>query len=150
MVVQGKTATQRKRVAHEDHQELISKRVEEALKRAHFNFIKIYLLQHFQLHVQRYGIVSIFSTDVSELAHRAQIKESYRCSNRNNVILQILDNYTYVHTLSMRVLNVSAVLQEVLEALEKERKDSEMDLFISGIVQPLAESGGATPISIPK
>ena len=89
--MQGKTATQRRRVAHEDREELVSTRVEEALKGAHFNFIKIYLLQHFQLHVQPYGSVSIFSTDVRELAHRAQIKESYRRSNRNNAMLHILN-----------------------------------------------------------
>ena len=56
----GKTAIQRRRIAYEDREELVSARVEEALKRAHFNFIKIHLLQHFQLHIQHYGSVSIF------------------------------------------------------------------------------------------
>ena len=47
MARKGKTATQRKKVALEDREELASARVEEAVKRAHFNFIKVHLLQHF-------------------------------------------------------------------------------------------------------
>jgi len=51
MARKGKTATQRRKVALEDQEELASVRVEEAAKRAYFNFMKMHLLQHFSSHV---------------------------------------------------------------------------------------------------
>src|SRR5947209_5894744 len=137
----------RKKVALEDREELASARVEEAVKRAHFNFIKMHLLQHFRSHVQQYGSVSIFSMDVSKLDHKVQIKDSYRRSNRNNAMLQILDNYTRVHTLSMRVLNISAALKEASEALKMVKDNPEMSRFVVCVVQPLVESGADTPLA---
>ena len=142
-----RTATQRRKVAHEDLEERASARVEEASKRAHFNFIKMHLLQHFRSHVQRYGSIPIFSTDVSELAHKVQIKEAYRRSNRNNAILQILDNYNRVHTLFMRVLNVRAALEEVPEALKQAKSNPEMNVFFASTVEPLVVTANA---DIPK
>src|SRR5437588_8544737 len=67
-------------------------------------------------------------------------------------MLQILDNYTRVHTLSMRVLNVSAALKEAPEALKMVKDNPEMSLFVARIVQPSVESGADTPLagSIPK
>ena len=49
-------------------------------------------------------------------------------------MLQILDNYTRIHTLSMRVLNVSAALKEAPEALKMVKENSEMSLFIARVV----------------
>lgn len=146
----GTSATKRRKIARDDREELVSAKVEEATKRAHFNFIKMHLLQHFQSHVRRYGSIPIFSTDVSELAHKAQIKESYRRSNRNNAMLQILDNYNRVHTLAMRVINIAATLPEAPTYLEKARTDPEMKIFMDAILKAdMGESSliktGVTP-----
>ena len=110
----------------------------------------MHLLLHFQSHVRRYGSIPIFSTDVSELAHKAQIKESYRRSNRNNAMLQILDNYNRVHTLAMRVINIAATLPEVPTYLEKARTNRKMKNFIDAILMAyMGESSliktGVTP-----
>jgi hypothetical protein len=94
----------------------------------------MHLLQHFQSHVRRYSSILIFSSDVSEMAYKAQIKESYRRSNRKNAMLQILDNYNRVHTLAMRVINIAATLPEVPTYLEKARTDPEMKIFIDAIL----------------
>jgi hypothetical protein len=80
----GTSATKWRIIAHGDQEKLVLANVEEGTKSAHFNLIKMHLLQHFQSHVRRYLSIAIFSTDVRELAHKAQIKESYRRSNRNN------------------------------------------------------------------
>ena len=89
----GTSATKRRKIARDDREEIVSAKVEEATERAHFNFIKMHLLQHCQSHVRRYGSIPIFSTDVSQLPHKAQIQERYRRSNRNNAMLRIPDNY---------------------------------------------------------
>ena len=107
----------------------------------------MHLLQHFRSHVQRYGSIPIFLTDVSELAHKVQIKEAYRCSNRNNAILQILDNYNRVHTLTMCVLNVRAALEEVPETLKQAKSTPEMNVFFASTVEPLVVTPNA---DIPK
>ena len=68
------------------------------------------------------------------------------------MILQILNNYTQVHTLSIHVLNVSAALKDAPEALKMVKDNPEMSLFIVRVVQPSVESGADTPLegSIPK
>ena len=60
-------------------------------------------------------------------------------------MLQILDNYTRVHTLSMRVLKVFAARKEVPEGLEKASKDPELNRFITCIAQHLVESSATLP-----
>ena len=140
----GTSATKQRKIARDDREELVSAKVEEATTRAHFNFIKMHLLQHFQSHVRRYGSIPIFSTDVSELAHKAQIKESYRRSNRNNAMLQILDNYNRVHTLAMRVINIAATLSEVPTYFKKAGTYPEMKVFMYAILT--AEMGESSLI----
>jgi len=56
----------------------------------HFNFIKMHYLNHFVQHVRRFGSVQMYSTDIGELAHKDQIKEGYRRSNKNEAARQIL------------------------------------------------------------
>ena len=51
----------------------------------HFNFIKMHYLNLFVQHVRRYGSLPMFFTDIGELAHKEQIKEGYRRSNKNHV-----------------------------------------------------------------
>src|SRR5437588_1309554 len=120
----GESATKRRRVALRQREELAAMREDEAVMKAHFNFIKMHLMEHFGSTVQQFGSIPLFSTDVSELAHKTQIKESYRQSNKNDVATQILDNYSHVHAFGMHVLNLRAAitkawmnLSEVITAL---------------------------------
>ncbi|RPB06929.1 hypothetical protein P167DRAFT_476763, partial [Morchella conica CCBAS932] len=49
---------------------------------SHFNFIKLHVLTHYREHVERFGSIPQYSTDISELAHVRQVKEAYRASNK--------------------------------------------------------------------
>ncbi|KAI5849422.1 hypothetical protein DFP73DRAFT_591677 [Morchella snyderi] len=50
--------------------------LEEIRKGSHFNFIKMHLLSHFRDHVERFGNIPMFSTDVRDLVHKQQIKKA--------------------------------------------------------------------------
>ena len=95
--VEGQPGRKRKYTKKSKKANKASARVEQIRKGAHFNFIKLHLLTHVRSHVERYGNVPMFSTDVSELSHREQIKESYRKSKKVDATLQILDNCSQQH-----------------------------------------------------
>jgi len=120
----GESAAKRRRVTVRQREELAATREEEAAEKAHFNFIKMHLLEHFGSTVQRFGSIPLFSTDISELAHKTQIKESYRRSNKNNAATQILDNYGRVHAFGMHVLNLMAAIQNAPPNLLNDIKKS--------------------------
>lgn len=48
----------------------------------HFQFPKMHMLSHVSNSIRRMGSPDNFSTDVSELLHRENVKEAYRASNR--------------------------------------------------------------------
>ena len=50
----------------------------------HLNFIRMYYLNHFVQHVRRFGSVAMYSSDIGQLAHKEQIKEGCRRSNKNH------------------------------------------------------------------
>jgi len=106
----GESAAKRQRLAVKHREELTTAREDEAVEKAHFNFIKMHFMEHFRSTVQWFGSIPLFSTDVSELAHKTQIKESYRRSNKNDAATQILDNYSRVHAFGMHVLNLRAAI----------------------------------------
>src|SRR6266566_336169 len=83
--------------------------VEEIRKASHFNFIKMHLLTHYREHVELFGNVPMFSTDMSELAHKDQIKDSYRSSNKVDATIQILDIFSRRQVIWMRVINLKAI-----------------------------------------
>src|SRR5258706_8418696 len=71
----------------------------------------MHLLTHFRQHVERFGNIPMFSTDISELAHKQQIKDSYKASNKVDATLQILDIYARRQAFEMRLLNLKAVVE---------------------------------------
>ena len=75
----------------------------------HFNFIKMHYLNHFVPHLRHFGSVPMYSTDIGELAHKEQIKEGYRRSNKNHAARQILAQYSKQHTIGMRLLTMEAL-----------------------------------------
>ena len=50
----------------------------------------------------------MYSTEMGELAHKEQIKEDYRRSNKNNAARQILSYYGRKHTLGLRLQTIEA------------------------------------------
>jgi len=77
----------------------------------HFNLIKMHYLTNFASHVRHFGSISMYSTAIGELAHKEQIKDSYRRSYKNEAARQILSQYGRQHTLRMRLRTMEALLK---------------------------------------
>jgi len=75
----------------------------------HFNFIKMHYLTHFASPVRRFGSISMYSTEIGELAHKDQIKDGYRRSNKNEGARQILSHYGRQHALGIRLQTIEAL-----------------------------------------
>ena len=75
----------------------------------HFNFIKMHYLNHFVQHVRPFGSVPMYSTYIGELAHKEQIQEGYRRSNKNHAARQILAQYSKQHAIGMRLLTMETL-----------------------------------------
>lgn len=67
------------------------------------------LLTHFRQHVDWFGNILMFSTDVNELAQKDQIKDCYRASNKIHTVLQILNIYTRPQAFEIQLLNLEAL-----------------------------------------
>ena len=147
----GESATKRRMVALRQREELAAMREDEAIENAHFNFIKMHLLEHFGSTVQRFGSIPLFSTDISELAHKAQIKESYRRSNKNNAATQILDNYSRIHAFGMHLLNLRAAIAGASTTLLRVVEDNQVVEVLNMEINYERESRDLTPrCAIPK
>jgi len=96
----------------------------------HFNFIKMHYLTHFASHVRRFGSISMYSTEIRELAHKDQIKDGYRLSNKNDAAQQICSQYGRQHALGMRLQTIE-VLSKVKGVIVAEDTGMEMPAFSS-------------------
>ena len=76
---------------------------------SHFNFIKMHLLSHFRGHIYQFGNIQMYSTEFGELAHKEQIKDGWRRSNKNDAARQILHSYGRQHAIRMRLLNLDSL-----------------------------------------
>ena len=72
---------------------------------SHFNFIKMHIIIHFREHIYQFGNIPMYSTKFGELAHKEQIKDGYRRSNKIDAARQILRSYGQHHAIRMRLLN---------------------------------------------
>ena len=91
-----------------------------------FKFVKIHLLIQFSDHIRPFGNIPMYSTEFGELAHKEQIKDGWRRSNKNDVEQQILHSYGRQHAIRMRLLNLNSLRRrganlgdEVLGYLDK-------------------------------
>jgi len=103
------SAAQRRRQADQNCLQRGNRRADLIQPEKHFNFIKMHYLSHFVSHVRRFGSILMYSTEMGELAHREQIKEGYRRSNKNNAARQILWYYGRKHALGMRLQTIEAL-----------------------------------------
>ncbi|KAH0602332.1 uncharacterized protein H6S33_009783 [Morchella sextelata] len=60
-------------------------------ERSHFNFLKLHMLSHYREHVELFGSILQYSTNISELAYVHQIKEAYRASNKGALEIRMLN-----------------------------------------------------------
>ena len=76
----------------------------------------------------------MYSTEFGELAHKDQIKDGWRRSNKNDAAQQILYSYGRQHAIQMRLLNLDSlrrpgtqILVDVPELLDIQSTESEPD-----------------------
>jgi len=66
-----------------------------------FNFVQMHLLSHFSnhWHIRQFGNIPQYFTEFRELAHKEQIKDGWRRSNKHDVMRQILHSYRRRHAI---------------------------------------------------
>jgi len=107
----------RKRVATSQQRRMLddNQDEEDELRRdrihgeSHSNFIKMHLLSHLCDHIRQFGNIPMYSTEIGELAHKTQIKEGWRQSNKSDAARQIVHSYGRQQAIGMRLLNLQSL-----------------------------------------
>jgi len=120
--------SQRRRIHDDDREQENDQRMELIHSESNFNFVKMHLISHFHDHIYMFGNIPMYSTDNGELAHKEQIKDEWRRSNKIHAARQILSSYCRQHAIRMRILNLEFLQRagadlptELVEHLEKTR-----------------------------
>jgi len=92
-------------------------------------------LGHFCDHIRQFGNIPMYSTEIGELAHKTQIKEGWRQSNKNDAARQIVHSYGRQHAIRMRLLNLEC-LQDRGESLSADVLNH-LDRTTSTVSQPV-------------
>ena len=66
-------------------------------------------LTRFASSVRRFGSISLYSTEIGELAHKNQIKDGYCRLNKNKAAPQIISHYGHQHVLGIRLQTIEAL-----------------------------------------
>jgi len=69
----------------------------------------MHLLSHFCDQIRQFGNITMYSREIGELAHKTQIKEGWRQSNKNDAARQIVHSYARQHSIRMRLLNLQSL-----------------------------------------
>jgi len=101
--------SQRRRMRNDDPDKEDELRMDMIHGESFFNFIKMHLLSHFCDHTRQFGNIPMYSTEIGELAHKTQIKEGWRQSNKNDATRQIMHSYGCQHAIQMRLLNLQSL-----------------------------------------
>ena len=101
--------SQRRRMSDDDRDQEDELRMDMIHGESHFNFIKMHLLSHFCDHIRQFGNIPMYSTEIGELAHKMQIKDGWRQSNKNDAARQIVHSYGRQHAIRMRLLNLESL-----------------------------------------
>ena len=124
----GVAPSKRRRRLEDDRNEENELGMDMIHTESHFNFVMIHLLSHFSDHISQFGNIPMYSTEFGELAHKEQIKNGWRRSNKNDVERQILHRYGRQHAIRMRLLNMNSLRRleanlgdDVLGYLDKTR-----------------------------
>jgi len=98
-------------LADQERVERSDRRADFIRRENHFNFIKMHYMTHFASNVRRFRSISMYSTVIGELAHKDQIKDGSRRSNKNEATLQILSHYGRQHALGIRLQTIEPLSQ---------------------------------------
>jgi len=107
--VNHRTVANRCRLADQERVERSDRRADLMPRENHSDFIKMHYMTHFASHVRCFGSILMYSTEISELAHKDQIKDGYRRSNNNVAARQILLHYGRQHALGIRLQTIEAL-----------------------------------------
>jgi len=92
-VVRHNTAAKSQQLADQDRLQRFNQQADLIRQENHYNFIKMCYFSDFSSNIGRFGSIPMYSTEIGELAHKEQIKEGYRQSNKNEAARQILSHY---------------------------------------------------------
>jgi len=104
-----RTVANRRQLADQEMVERSDRQADLIRREKHFNFIKVHYLTQLASHVRRFGSKSMYSTEIGDLAHKDQIKDGYRRSNKNEAARQILSHYGRQHALGIRLQTIKAL-----------------------------------------
>ena len=96
------TAAKRRCIEVENRNKVLDLRESIICQESHFNFIKMHLPWHYWEHVKWLGSIQAYSTETSEMAHRTQVKDGYRASNRQKYHWQIIKHQSCIAAFGMR------------------------------------------------
>jgi len=126
--VHHRTIANHGRQADQERFERSDRRVDLIRRENHFNFIKMHYQTHFASHIWRFGSISMYSTEIGELAHQDHIKDGYHRSNKNDATREILLQYGRQHALGMRLQTIET-LSKVKGVIVAEDSGMEMPAF---------------------
>jgi len=132
--VHHRTFTNRCRLGDQGRVERSDWCVDLILRENQLNFINMHSLTVFASHVQRFGSISMYSTKIGELAHKDQIKDRYRRSNKHGATRQILSHYGRQQVLGIR-----------LQTIESLSRVEGLIVVEDGGMEMLTGSGGSRP-----
>jgi len=104
------TAAKRRRQVDQARLERANQRAYLIRRENHFNLIKMHYLSHVACHVRHFRSISMYSTEISELAQKEHIKDGYRRSNKNEAARPILSQYGRQQALGMSLQTIEALL----------------------------------------
>ena len=96
-------------ICNDDREEEHERRMDLIHSESHFNFVKIHLLSHFSNHIHQFDNIPMYFTEFGELAHKKQIKDGWRRSNKHDAMRQIVNSHSCQHTIRMRLLNLESL-----------------------------------------
>jgi len=106
---EGAAPSQRRQIRDDARDEENELRMHMINAESHFNFVKMHLLSHFCDHIRQFGNIPMYSTEIGELAHKTQIKEGWRQSNKNDADRQSVHSCGRQHAIWMRLLNLESL-----------------------------------------
>jgi len=109
LVIERVAPSLRRPIRNDNRQEENDLGLDLLRSESHFNFIKMHLLRHFCDHLRQFGNIPMYSTEIGELAHKMQIKDGWRQSNKNDAARQIVHSYGRQHAIRMRLWNLESL-----------------------------------------
>ena len=121
--------SQGRRIRDDNREEENDQHMELIHSESNFRFVRMHLISYFRDHIYMFGNIPRYSTEYGELAHKEQIKDGWRRSNKIGAAPQILGSYSRQHAIRLRLLNLEFLHRagadlptEVVEHLEKTRR----------------------------